>query len=218
MSSAGSVRGTLAPSYFCRDCNRSVTPIPATQLSCPLCHGGLLEDTTIPVPNPNPHAQLFDFIFRFLQDLDLSNLNPERSHDPLLQFVRDHINGSIAGSGSVEISVLIDGVRIGNEPGTHRALPAAQSAVDALPEIVVSESLVSVGGHEAWCSVCRDEVRAGAIATQMPCGHVYHRDCILPWLALRNSCPVCRRELPATGAVGDGNVGQQIAELDGVIG
>uniref|UniRef100_A0A453Q901 RING-type domain-containing protein n=3 Tax=Aegilops tauschii subsp. strangulata TaxID=200361 RepID=A0A453Q901_AEGTS len=48
----------------------------------------------------------------------------------------------------------------------------------------------------AQCAVCMDDFLLGAAAKQLPCNHVFHKDCILPWLDLHSSCPVCRHELP----------------------
>lgn len=47
-------------------------------------------------------------------------------------------------------------------------------------------------------AMCRDELVEGAEVQIMPCSahHVYHPDCLAPWLAQHNSCPVCRHELP----------------------
>lgn len=38
----------------------------------------------------------------------------------------------------------------------------------------------------------------GSTVTIMPCHdhHVFHPDCLAPWLREHNSCPVCRHELP----------------------
>lgn len=81
-----------------------------------------------------------------------------------------------------------------NDPNRYGAPPASKSAVEALPTIVISEE--HLGTDAAQCAVCKDEFELRSKVKQMPCKHLYHQDCILPWLAQHNSCPVCRYELP----------------------
>lgn len=75
--------------------------------------------------------------------------------------------------------------------GRRGSPPAAKSAVLELPTVEIAseeEALV--------CAICKDAVAVGEKAKKLPCGHGYHGDCIVPWLGSRNSCPVCRFELP----------------------
>lgn len=74
------------------------------------------------------------------------------------------------------------------------APPAAVSFVNNLPRVVISED------HEKQdnltCAICKDFLSLGSIANQLPCFHLYHPSCILPWLSARNTCPLCRYEVP----------------------
>ncbi|XP_065866884.1 E3 ubiquitin-protein ligase RING1 [Euphorbia lathyris] len=81
-----------------------------------------------------------------------------------------------------------------NDPNRYGTPPASKSAIDALPTIKITNELLNSELNQ--CAVCKDEFEKGTEAKQMPCKHVYHHDCILPWLELHNSCPVCRHELP----------------------
>ncbi|KAM5565151.1 E3 ubiquitin-protein ligase CIP8 [Rosa sericea] len=75
--------------------------------------------------------------------------------------------------------------------GRRGAPPASKAAVSELPAVEiksVDEAVV--------CAICKDMVNVGEMSKKLPCGHGYHGDCIVPWLSSRNSCPVCRFELP----------------------
>lgn len=54
------------------------------------------------------------------------------------------------------------------------------------------------------CTVCLEEFGSGGgdgiagtpRASRMPCGHVFHEECIVAWLNRSHYCPVCRFEMP----------------------
>ncbi len=81
-----------------------------------------------------------------------------------------------------------------NDPNRYGTPPASKSAVQGLPDIKISQDLLA--SDSSQCAVCKDSFELDEVAKQMPCKHIYHSDCILPWLDLHNSCPVCRYELP----------------------
>ncbi|KAJ6841910.1 E3 ubiquitin-protein ligase RING1-like [Iris pallida] len=76
-----------------------------------------------------------------------------------------------------------------NDPSRYGTPPAKQEAVDAMPTVEVHENLN--------CSVCLEDFEIGMGAREMPCKHKFHSGCILPWLELHSSCPVCRFQIPA---------------------
>jgi hypothetical protein len=50
------------------------------------------------------------------------------------------------------------------------------------------------------CSVCLTDIGKDQPTTLVPCGHMFHDECISKWLNMHNSCPVCRYELPTDDA------------------
>ena len=74
--------------------------------------------------------------------------------------------------------------------------PAAKNAIEKLEKCKISEKIMKEFGVENSCAVCKDEFIIGEECLLMPCNHHFHENCLLPWLKERNSCPVCRYELP----------------------
>ncbi|KAI9221853.1 hypothetical protein BC828DRAFT_404554 [Blastocladiella britannica] len=50
---------------------------------------------------------------------------------------------------------------------------------------------------DATCPVCTDVLDpAASDLRSLPCNHIFDKECLVPWLQLRNTCPMCRHELP----------------------
>jgi E3 ubiquitin-protein ligase RNF115/126 len=76
-----------------------------------------------------------------------------------------------------------------NDPNRYGTPPAMEEAIEALPCTRIEVASI--------CAVCLDDFEIGTEAKELPCKHQFHGGCILPWLELHSTCPVCRYQLPA---------------------
>ncbi|XP_010549960.1 PREDICTED: E3 ubiquitin-protein ligase Praja-1 [Tarenaya hassleriana] len=88
----------------------------------------------------------------------------------------------------------IFGQMLDTDTGISGSPPAAKRVVEDLP--LVELTVDDLGKGDIVCAVCKDEMAIEEKVRRLPCRHFYHEDCILPWLGIRNTCPVCRHELP----------------------
>lgn len=81
------------------------------------------------------------------------------------------------------------------DPRKKEALGASASTLRNLPRVKVT--CYDIAANESpECSVCLDDLSIGTTALRIPCGHLFHEDCVKEWLKKSNECPVCRWELP----------------------
>eukprot|EP01018_Ginkgo_biloba_P027887 Gb_40322 [translate_table: standard] len=73
--------------------------------------------------------------------------------------------------------------------------PASKEVVAKLPIIDVTEEVLAQIGKGTECAVCREQLLIGDKMQEVPCKHLFHPDCLKPWLDEHNSCPTCRYEL-----------------------
>ncbi|TQD81877.1 hypothetical protein C1H46_032571 [Malus baccata] len=88
---------------------------------------------------------------------------------------------------------LIEELTQNDRPGPP---PVPEMAINAIPTVKISEVHLS---NESCCPICMEEFKIGGEVRELSCNHIYHSDCIVPWLRLHNSCPVCRVEIQVCG-------------------
>ncbi|KAI5058099.1 hypothetical protein GOP47_0026269 [Adiantum capillus-veneris] len=200
--------------YYCYHCEQTVQLASRDTLICADCHSDFIEErpdggsavedspssseftfNEIDYMGPG-FGQLLEDMSSFLSHMQgrIQNLLSLREGDYVLDNgapsrVPGTIGDYFVGPG---LEHLIQQLAE-NDPNKYGTPPASKSAVVALPTITISKD--HLGTDAAQCAVCKEEFELLSPVKQLPCSHMYHPDCILPWLEQHNSCPVCRHEL-----------------------
>lgn len=54
---------------------------------------------------------------------------------------------------------------------------------------------MKMGKSGQQCSVCYENFKRGCKIRKLPCKHIFHDKCIMPWLEKNSTCPNCRFDL-----------------------
>ncbi|OAQ33341.1 hypothetical protein K457DRAFT_152907 [Linnemannia elongata AG-77] len=74
----------------------------------------------------------------------------------------------------------------------HGPVGATDEIINAIPHHTLTDEELEA---KTECSVCKDEFAKEDNLLQLPCKHIFHEDCIKPWLKVSGTCPTCRFSL-----------------------
>lgn len=46
------------------------------------------------------------------------------------------------------------------------------------------------------CPICSEDFVVEHEVSLLPCSHIFHMDCVMPWLDQKQNCPICRTDVP----------------------
>ncbi|KAI4323331.1 hypothetical protein L6164_022946 [Bauhinia variegata] len=175
--------------YWCHECDMSValttsssSSSPSTLL-CPHCHTHFLELMDSPLFSQSDTDPLLSSLSLF----DTPYLH-RLLHQHPIPF--DEFNDDDDGEADDEVEDPLPLL------SSQNSICSSKFRTDSIPTILVTSSLLAeLDPSGVLCAVCKDPICVDAEAKQLPCKHLYHSDCIIPWLAHHSSCPLCRFQL-----------------------
>lgn len=111
-------------------------------------------------------------------------------HGPSLNFVPIHGNPGDYAWGVHGLDNII--TQLLNQLEGSGPAPAEKGKIESIPVVKITQKQVDNG---AQCAICFEDFTLDEEAKKLPCDHHYHNKCIVTWLEMHGTCPVCRKDL-----------------------
>ena len=93
-----------------------------------------------------------------------------------------------------------DAVELGDIPQQSNKDPLAEPEaliVDSPSKTAITEAddvADDSDDEKDACAICLKALHTGEMIGDIPCGHLFHKDCLKDWLVRKNACPLCQRK------------------------
>lgn len=158
---------------------------------------GDIEETTI-------------FSFNFGNNNNINNISEEstdisRLENMIRSMMFINFIRTLGGlNNNEEITEFMERLRNGEDEDLNRLFeqfkkegppPASEEAIKNLQLIKVEDLPENCKDQE--CSICKSELNIDNEDKIycMPCKHYFHEKCLIQWLKLNNTCPLCRHQI-----------------------
>ncbi|CAK9313861.1 unnamed protein product [Citrullus colocynthis] len=164
----------------------------------------LISDALFPFPLrelEDPPFLAHYFLLRFLSSFNLSAAACDAIFHKIASFALRMAAGNLNLNFHIIAAVdLVHTIWVDLDPALllpQDSEPVRKAAPASVMERLMKEKYDGNGREETGdqCSVCYEDLHGEKELARISCGHVYHKPCILKWLKINNSCPLCRREL-----------------------
>lgn len=105
----------------------------------------------------------------------------------------------IVTAASITYFVFISANRLYNlnmhRRAERRLKNEAKKAIKRLQVRTLKSGDEEITSESQMCAVCIESYKVGEVVTVLTCGHIFHKDCIEPWLLEKRTCPMCKCDI-----------------------
>jgi hypothetical protein len=171
--------------FFCHSCNRifGLERLDANSI-CPSCGSSFVESIE---GSGNHEIDLFPLRHRNHGNLTIDQARRIANATAMLRLLENQLREELESLHNAfeAASLSLNDNRPSKKSLTH-------SMKCRLRNCQLSVDLIC---SQPSCPICNEDFKLDLNVLRLPCTHFFHRDCVLPWLEMKQNCPICRAEL-----------------------